>query len=339
VPPDTRPIVPGQRLANLDILRALAALAVCFHHFNREALTGGTWYAKLSEHGHFGVDVFFVISGYVIPLALVKRSFRVGGIVTFLHARFLRLYPAYALAALLTLGLWYASTWMPGFRGELPPALTWSQFVANATLTCDFFHQEWFGIVFWTLAIEAQYYVLIALCFGVLFGVPRGHESLRLLVLAGWLLLPLYFRGGATVFGWTALFAMGILALQCQQRLISNRLLAGGLMVAFLVQVEARGLVSAGLGLSTALAILFLPDLRMRWLAWVGGISYSLYLLHVPFGGRVMNFLERFAQFEAVRIASVPLALATSVLVAWIFFLCVEKPSHEAARRVSRKGR
>jgi peptidoglycan/LPS O-acetylase OafA/YrhL len=158
-----------ERLSNLDVFRAVAALAVCFHHFNREALTGSTVFSRVAEYGNFGVDIFFVISGYVIPLALLRRNFRIGESAIFLKARFLRLYPAYLVAALLTVGLWYGSTLLPGFRGEGGPHITVANALANLTLTCDFFRQDWFGVVFWTLAIEAQYYVVIALCLGFLF--------------------------------------------------------------------------------------------------------------------------------------------------------------------------
>ena len=190
--------LPSDRLGNLDVFRAVAALAVCLHHFNRESLTGGTWFSEITKYGNYGVDIFFVISGYVIPFALLRRNFQLSQIGIFLQGRFLRLYPAYALAAILTLGLWYASTWMPGFRGEGPPKISVAQILANATLTCDFFQ-----------------------------------------------------------------------------------------------------------------------------------------LLHVPIGGRVMNFLERFSEFGFVQLLSVPLALAVSLFVAWIFFLLVEKPSHDLSQKIT----
>lgn len=325
----------GKRLGNLDVFRAIAALAVCFHHFNRECLTGGTWFSEITKYGNYGVDIFFVISGYVIPFALLRRNFQLSQIGIFLKGRFLRLYPAYALAAILTVGLWYASTWMPGFRGEGPPEISVTQILANATLTCDFFQQERFGIVFWTLAIEAQYYVFIALSFPLLFQNAGKSLVPRWILLGAWLLLPLHFRQGPTVFGWSALFAMGFLAILWQRGELKHWVFFLGLVIAGIVQWEVRCPVSAVLGLSTALGILFLPNFAWRPLVWVGTISYSLYLLHVPIGGRVMNFLERFSEFGFVQLLSVPLALAISLFVAWIFFLLVEKPSHELAQKIT----
>ena len=135
--------LPSDRLQNLDIFRAVAALAVCLLHFQRESLTGGTLYEKIFQYGHYGVDIFFVISGYVIPLALLKKGFRLRDTGIFLKARFFRLYPAYILAAFLTLGLWYSSAWFPSFLGSAPPPLEWPQVLANLTLTCEFVHQDY----------------------------------------------------------------------------------------------------------------------------------------------------------------------------------------------------
>ena len=334
----------GERLGNLDVFRAVAALAVCFHHFNRESLTAGTWFSEIAKYGNYGVDIFFVISGFVIPFALLRRNFELSQIGIFLKGRFLRLYPAYAFAAILTLGLWYASTLVPGFRGEGPPAFSAAEILTNTTLTCNFFQQKWFGIVFWTLAIEAQYYLFVVLSFPLLFQNAGKNLVPCWILLGAWLLLPLHFRQGPTVFGWSALFAMGFLAILWQRGELKHWVFFLGLVIAGIVQWEVRSPVSAVLGLSTALGVLFLPNLAWRPLVWVGTISYSLYLLHVPIGGRVMNFLERFSEFGFVQLLSVPLALAITLFVAWIFFLMVEKPSHELAQKItsvaraSRKG-
>jgi peptidoglycan/LPS O-acetylase OafA/YrhL len=79
------------RLGNLDVLRALAAIAVCFHHFKRDSITSIGVLSSVSSYGYLGVDVFFVISGFVIPLMLLKMKFTFGDSGSFLLSRFLRL--------------------------------------------------------------------------------------------------------------------------------------------------------------------------------------------------------------------------------------------------------
>jgi peptidoglycan/LPS O-acetylase OafA/YrhL len=60
----------NQRITNLDILRAIAALMVCLVHFLRKPLYEGTIIWDIFQYGKHGVDIFFVISGFVIPLSL-----------------------------------------------------------------------------------------------------------------------------------------------------------------------------------------------------------------------------------------------------------------------------
>jgi peptidoglycan/LPS O-acetylase OafA/YrhL len=86
------------------------------------------------------------------------------------------------------------------------------------------------------------------------------------------------------------------------------------------------------------MAILYLPKLKIPSMAWIGGISYSIYLLHVPFGGRVMNLLERFPNFPGIKLFSIPVAIGVSILVAAVFYKFIEKPSHQFARYIKQKS-
>lgn len=63
-----------KRLTNLDIFRAVAALAVCLFHFGNNNLLGIPVLSSFLQHGHLGVIVFFVISGYIIPYALFRSG-------------------------------------------------------------------------------------------------------------------------------------------------------------------------------------------------------------------------------------------------------------------------
>jgi peptidoglycan/LPS O-acetylase OafA/YrhL len=195
-----------KRLTNLDIFRAVAALAVCLFHFGNNNLLGIPVLSSFLQHGHLGVIVFFVISGYIIPYALFRSGYGIAYIKGFLVSRFIRLYPAYFFAGISAVLLWYISTLVPGFRGE-QPSFTFSQIFSNLFLLCDFTDTSWFIPVFWTLAIEAQYYLLIAVSFPLLLS---RNPALRCCIIAGWVLAPLVAGIGPSVFTWTALFALGI---------------------------------------------------------------------------------------------------------------------------------
>ena len=324
------------RLGNLDVLRALAAIAVCFYHFKRDSITSIGVLSSVSSYGYLGVDVFFVISGFVIPLMLLKMKFTFGDSGSFLLSRFLRLYPAYIAAGLLAVMLWLLSSRTPGFRGEAP-SISFSGFLSNSLLVCDFTGDEWIIPVFWTLAIEAQYYLLIAVSFPLL-----ANESMRIRygVLVAWIMAPLLADVGPTVFTWSALFSVGILCYLKANRMIGTFVFWIFFSAACLVHALTKGSISAVVGASTGLAILYFPEVRSRSLIWIGSISYSLYLLHPLVGGRVMNLAVRMPDNPIIQGIALLLGLLLAVVVSAIFFRLVERPSHELSRSIRhQKGR
>src|SRR5258708_4592083 len=93
----------GTRLAWLDVLRGLAALGVVFDHASYYALQHVRaviyqWF----DPGNYGVFVFFIISGYIVPASLERK----GSVRTFWVSRLFRLYPLYLLAVGLAVALY-----------------------------------------------------------------------------------------------------------------------------------------------------------------------------------------------------------------------------------------
>lgn len=317
------------------MLRALAALAVCFFHFRRESITSTGAVSSLSSYGYLGVDVFFVISGFVIPLMLFKMKFRLADSGSFLLSRFLRLYPAYAAAGVLAIALWFLSSWIPGFRGE-SPSISFSGLLSNSLLICGFTGDDWIIPVFWTLAIEAQYYLIIAVSFPLL---ANESKRIRYGVLVAWVVAPLLAGVGPTVFTWSALFAVGILCYLKANRMIGTLGFWIFFSAAFLAHALTTGPISAATGASTGLVILYFPEVRSRILIWIGSISYSLYLLHTAVGGRVMNLAVRLPDTPIIQGVALLLAVVLAITASAIFFRLIERPSHKFSRSVRHQKR
>ena len=109
--------------------------------------------------GPFGVGVFFLISGLVIPFSLERHS---AG--TFLAARLLRIYPTYMLALLIEVAmLWFNSAYWnrPFLHGA------WTV-VSNLLLIQDLVGQPSIDLVNWTLCVELRFYVVMALLAGAI---------------------------------------------------------------------------------------------------------------------------------------------------------------------------
>jgi peptidoglycan/LPS O-acetylase OafA/YrhL len=136
---------------SLDGLRAISILAVVWHH-THASIAG--W--PISGRGFLGVDLFFVISGFLIVTLLLRERRRTGttSLRKFYVRRFLRIFPPYYL----TLGVVAAiAFWKPGnsaalLRRELPYAFF---YVANMVPMSSML------AITWSLSVEEQFYLLV----------------------------------------------------------------------------------------------------------------------------------------------------------------------------------
>ncbi|HTX27868.1 MAG TPA: acyltransferase [Streptosporangiaceae bacterium] len=147
----------ANRLAWLDVLRGLAALCVVFDHLSYYVLQPARWVVYgWFDPGDYGVFVFFLISGFIVPASLERK----GSVRTFWVSRLFRLYPLYLLAVGLAVGLWLVH--LGGLRGAgsdpetsvLSQLLMMSNVLAGPNLPN----------VVWSLSYEMIFYlVLVAL--------------------------------------------------------------------------------------------------------------------------------------------------------------------------------
>jgi peptidoglycan/LPS O-acetylase OafA/YrhL len=329
----------------LDPLRGLAALAVCLFHFTSGStdlpnqLAASDPLRWLGSFGKYGVEAFFVISGFIIPYSLYLRSYRLQDSGQFLLRRFKRIEPPYFAAILLVLGMHWLATRSGGYRGE-PFQPQWAQWSAHVAYLNAFLGYEWLNPVFWTLALEFQFYLLIAVAFPLL---NHRHPMVRIATLLG--TIPLAVLGQhqmGLLFRWLPLFAMGTAAFQGRVGTLTRSQV--GLVYA------CTGAVSWWLlgGVSTTTALLTgfiiqacaqrpLPSL-LKPFAWVGAISYSLYLVHVPIGLRVLNLCTRLQDSDVIRYGSVVAALLLSLAFAWGFWWSIERPSQAWSQGSRRKS-
>ena len=339
---------PTRHIAILDPLRGLAALAVCLFHFTSGStnlpnqLTASDPLRTLGTFGKYGVEAFFVISGFIIPYSLYLRGYRLRDAGRFLVRRFKRIEPPYFAAIGLVLGMNWLVTQASSYRGE-PFQPQWAQWAAHVAYLNAFLGFEWLNPVFWTLALEFQFYLLIALAFPLL-----GHQRTSIRVVTLLSTIPLAFLGQeqmGLLFRWLPLFAMGTAAFQGITGQMRWSLVGLVCLLTGGASWHLLGVTSTTTAVLTAALIMVwghrpLPAL-LKPLAWAGAISYSLYLVHVPIGLRVLNLATRLPDSGLVRYGSVVLALALSVVFALIFWWCIERPSQKWSQgpRPSTNGR
>ena len=314
----------SNRLATVDLLRVIAAVSVAWFHFtNGSGVLHDGWLYRSGQYGWLGVEMFFVISGFVIPHSLHKAGYRAGDFGRFLVKRIARLDPPYFATILICVGLSYLVTLAPGFRGDWPH-YTWGQLAAHIAYVNSFVHLRWINVVFWSLGIEFQYYLLIGLAFPLLVARRSG---LRFGFLGLLLALSILIRDEALVFHYLPLFVAGMLAFQARAGLISTRTLLVGLTA-----TAVAGPVAA-VGIATGLILRFV-EIRPSRLTNFGLLSYSLYLLHVPIGGKIMNLGGRFAHSQPAIAALLAVAMGASFLASALFYRLVELPSQRLSSSI-----
>ena len=315
-------------ISNLDIFRAIATLSVCMIHFRSNDVLEGTLLNTLMSNGHLGVQIFFVISGYVIPLSMHRSRFQWSATHNFLVRRFFRLYPPYAIATVFGIVVWYAS-FLFGFI-ETPPNTDVRQILTNFTLTCSFFHTNWLNPVAWTLAIEAQYYILICL-FYPFFLTPKNF--LKIFTCLIWIATPLIVEANIPIISsFTAIFFTGILLFMKEERFITEPYFWILLILSVSCEINVSGLKSGLTILMTALSIMYLPNFSFKPLLFVGKISFSLYLIHNIIGGKIIKLSLMLPDLWYIRLFSIFVATLVSILVSYIFYKYIEKTSHDYAK-------
>lgn len=323
------------RVEVLDFLRAIASLAVCLHHLCSKLEPGIIFSA--TQYGYLGVQVFFVVSGFVIPYSLARGAYSLKFFPTFLLKRMIRLEPPYLVTLVVIIALGVLSWYLPFQQGP-PFMVSTVQVLLHLGYVNVFFGYPWLSDVFWTLAIEFQYYLLMGLVFPLLFN-QRG--PVRRAAVASLVGLSFLLPAPAFVFYFLALFLMGSTVCQFRLGVIGGAECAVTLMVLLPCALAVTGPLSAGAAAFAVFVILFVA-IRNRVFVFLGSISYSLYLIHSPIGKRSLNVLDRLVapETQATRLMVAAAAVAISIGAAYVLYRLVERPAQRwsASFRYAKRG-
>lgn len=329
--------VQGGRLAALDSLRGIAALAVVLYHYTggyEEVVGPHTRPVHAFPIGHFGVELFFVISGFVIAWTLQRST----SAYAFAVSRFARLYPAY-LAALVLIG---AVLFGIGFNPQhvSPLALIPNLAIGLPPLVA----QPNLDPSFWTLGLEVAFYGLAAV---MTFALPRLSMEVWCL---GWMASALAMQAFLpdnlqaqllTCSGFAELFVLGAMSFRLlETERVKPLTVATWLVAAAIAFVSIeKGHVAVHVRYG-ALVLIFtaiialaakdrLAPLRLRPLVALGQASYSLYLIHQILGFYIIATLERVG---APPPAAIAVALVVVVCTALLLRAVVEAPGQRLVR-------
>jgi len=337
----------------VDGLRAVATLSVVLcHSIGFWALPAAesdvmAWLADHAYRLEGGVDVFFVLSGFVIAFSIRNRHVTPGFIGRFALRRSVRLDPPYWVAIALTLALIALRQAVGNDPQPFPPLASIGLHLVYAH---RFFGYEHIDAVFWTLCLEVQFYLLFIVALCLLQRVERGRRKfvgdtlacLTVLALAWPVAFPDYERTAVFFLPHFWKFLLGATLMWTWLGRVSRGAmpLVLGLCLVVSMAVGHQGMIVAALaGVLLAVAAhrqQLYRWLNHRWLIGLGLISYSLYLVHLPVHDVMLAIQKRLApDSPAVAVACFLVYVALSLGVAALMYRWVELPAIRLARRVA----
>jgi len=297
--------VTGTRVNEIDLLRFFAALAVVFFHYSFRGYAADAMsvmpyplLASVSKYGGLGVELFFMISGFVILMTAASGNLR-----RFIISRIVRLYPAFWACCTITFAVTIAI-------GEPRYSASVGQYLVNMTMLSGFVGVPSIDDVYWSLFVELKFYALVAIV--LLIGRIQQAQTFIVLWLVASIALELhpigklryllltdysaFFIAGAAYFLiWskgvsltkTAIVTVswGLAVFQSIKGLKDFETHYNTSMSSYVV----AGIVTAFFAVMTLVSLRRTGWVgRRRWLL-AGVLTYPLYLLHHNIGFMIFN--------------------------------------------------
>jgi len=300
-------------LTQVDYVRAIASLMVALFHLGGKTL-------PVLKYGWLGVEMFFVLSGFIICWSIpISYTWKMSG--RFISKRVIRIEPPY----ILSVGLVLVSHYL--LIANYHP--NWENVLFHFAYINNFVHQDYLNPVYWTLGIEFQFYLLIALLFPFFLKNWGPFLILALCIIPFFITIP-----ATTLFGFFPAFALGILYYLFQKKYVNiTKALLFGIAFSICFYYE-MGFLPLCAGLFT-IVVLILPLKSNRMVSFFSKISFSLYLTHDIVGSSFVvhagMLLPKTFLFKGLEFLC---GILISVLFAYLFYLCVERPCLKYSKRI-----
>jgi peptidoglycan/LPS O-acetylase OafA/YrhL len=308
-----------ESINSVEYLRGIAALSVAWLHLTNTFAS--SWVRQSGAWAGLGVECFFVISGFIIPYSLSRSGYKLRDFPNFMLRRIVRLEPPYVMSILLVLLLWELSARIPGHMAQ--PSYELPQLAAHLFYLIPLTGYDWLNIVYWSLAYEFVFYLAAGLSWPFL-----ARRSIWLTVaiyLAAFFLvkLPLIF-----------LFLIGTAGVRYFLKADGLASSLGAVLVATAMLYYYLGLAVAVVGILSISILVFSSMPQLYILGCLGELSYSLYLIHVPAGGRVITLGKQFAGTPFSDFLLSIIALAICIGFSFLYMKFIEAPAKRAAKHI-----
>jgi peptidoglycan/LPS O-acetylase OafA/YrhL len=366
-----------KRIKQIDGLRAVASLlVVSFHYINNQLVNSqsyfGKLFAKLFSFGWAGVDLFFVLSGFLIGSILISNKEKKNYFTTFYVRRFVRIIPTYYLLIFVFLLLgaipYFKDDYFISGNNIIP---TWSYFAMLQNVFMGSLKNMGNSAmsVSWSIGIEEQFYLVIPFLIyfinkrilpyllvifiiaanyfryyysepNISFNIPAylllpcRMDAISIGVLIAWLNQVYGIEKFVKNYYKIILLSMFLVAAICASLFFLYQDI--GIVRNTLFALFFGGLIIIALGKTESLYVKFLS---INILTWIGKISYALYLFHYLILGVTKKIVGSYFNFDSsitLFFTSV-FAFGFSILFSWLVYKFLETPTVALGKKFNYK--
>jgi peptidoglycan/LPS O-acetylase OafA/YrhL len=358
-------VKPRERFVFIDALRAIVAMEVVFQHLYfmhdpirdamRSILPGPLRWPV--EQDLQPVQVFFVISGFVIAWSLRNLTINFASAFNFILRRQIRLDPAYWVCIGLSVGCMI-------LQAAFVDHSHWADVARPGRILLNMFYLQYFPrnsklpmlYVAWTLCLEVQMYLVFIIHYAVIQWLIRKSAAARRR--SSWvyvgLMLPVWLF--SVRFHWSRwaypyfvqswyLYVMGVALCWVMEKRIPASILYAGAILQIIYGIYYRDPhVGGSVFIGAIIYAAMLADGLSRWLGnrviqYFGRISYSIYLVQWDVGRTVEGWGLHFTHNNRpAALLWFVVAIAACIGVAHLLYVCVERPSMNLAARLKPRG-
>jgi len=313
----------------IDFLRGVAALGVVLVHFGGLGFIDNVSVSRFLNFGKYGVEVFFVISGFIIPWSLFNNNYHIKKFGSFIWKRSIRIDPPYYLVVIVSFVFYYSKQTGSLFIFKID----FYQFLCHLFYLIPFTKYDWYTYLFWTLAVEFQYYLIIGLCFGLIISKKPLLRYMFFLFFITLYWLPYFHNNTQLIFRYAPIFLLGIILFLYKIRNIS---IFEFVTLTFILS----GLIYIQLGIPQLIAsqfaflfILFV-EFKSTITGFLSRISYSLYITHSFVGIIFIHITKYFLISSGMKYFFVLFMIGVALMIAYYYYRFIERPFLSLSRKI-----
>jgi peptidoglycan/LPS O-acetylase OafA/YrhL len=321
-----------EHIKSLDFLRGVAALGVVLYHYSGLLLPtlNPNYLTSILAYGEYGVQIFFVISGFIIPFSMKKSNYSISDFWKNILRRYIRLAPPAYVAMLFSILIYFSAILIlkRPINGISWPGFNWKAIIGNISFTAPLIKSSWFNPVFWTLAIEFQFYIMIGLLLPLILNKKYFATILfSILILIIGNNRPESIDWFGWFFGHASFFFLGILLFLKKESILNGIPFIVLTLFTISICYYQNSLPKFIFGIFAFMIILSDISISFKAATYLGGISYSLYITHWPFGIIIESILKRIISLHEYPVGKIIMLLfytAMSILFAHFFNKLIE---------------